>query len=184
MTIISVSVEAILSQSAEINPEVEAGHEQRCRTGKENCCSRSVRRLINLSMPGIKCLYAAHTNKSRVAAINTNWGALQGAADLFTLAHTGQVRLQWELESEYAKEHSKSTMAPNAFPGAEPHRPYLVPVFQLVVRKIELWHVSAEGSDFSFVSRAGDSTAVQHKHTGEVEAIWITRDTKHLLHSA
>lgn len=41
MTIISVSVEAILSQSAEINPEVEAGHEQRCRTEKEKALLQS-----------------------------------------------------------------------------------------------------------------------------------------------
>lgn len=56
-----------------------------------------------------------------------------------------------------------------------------MPVFESVVRKIEFWHVSTEGSDFFFIPCTGYSTAVQHQYTWEVEAIWIMGETKYFL---
>lgn len=41
--------------------------------------------------------------------------------------------------------------------------------------------MSTEGSNFFFVSCTCYSTAVQHQHTWEVEAIWIMGETQHFL---
>lgn len=49
---------------------------------------------------------------------------------------------------------------------------YLMPVFQFVVREVELKDVGAEGSDLVLVPGTGDATAVEHQHTGQVQAVW------------
>lgn len=49
---------------------------------------------------------------------------------------------------------------------------YLVPVFQFVVREVKLEDVGAEGGDLVLVPGTGDATAVEHQHTGQVQAVW------------
>lgn len=49
---------------------------------------------------------------------------------------------------------------------------YLVPIFQFVVREVELEDVGAEGGDLVLVPGTGDATAVEHQHTGQVQAVW------------
>lgn len=47
-----------------------------------------------------------------------------------------------------------------------------MPVFQFVVREVKLKDVGAEGGDLVLVPGTGDATAVEHQHTGQVQAVW------------
>lgn len=47
-----------------------------------------------------------------------------------------------------------------------------MPVFQFVVREVELKDVGAEGGDLVLVASTGDATAVEHQHTRQVQAVW------------
>lgn len=47
-----------------------------------------------------------------------------------------------------------------------------MPVLQLVMRQVQLDDMGTEGSNLSLVSRPADPTAVQHQHTGQVQAVW------------
>lgn len=47
-----------------------------------------------------------------------------------------------------------------------------MPVFQFVVREVELKDVGAEGGDLVLVAGTGDATAVEHQHTRQVQAVW------------
>lgn len=47
-----------------------------------------------------------------------------------------------------------------------------MPVLQLVMRQVQLHDMGAEGGDLSLVSSPADPTAIQHQHTGQVQAVW------------
>lgn len=53
-----------------------------------------------------------------------------------------------------------------------------MPVFQFIVRKIQLRHMSTEGSDFILIPCTGYATAVQYQHARKVEAIWNRQKEK------
>lgn len=68
--------------------------------------------------------------------------------------------------------HLQSVIAVKRYPVRCPSPFYLMPVFQFVVREVELKDVGAEGGDLVLVPGTGDATAVEHQHTGQVQAVW------------
>lgn len=92
------------------------------------------------------------------------------------LRQTDNKNLKWERAQQNTWYHEQCEDDCSISPKGSDRRAYLLPVFELVVRKVQLRHVSAKGSDFGFLARTGDPTAVQHQDAGEVEAIWVTGD--------
>lgn len=68
--------------------------------------------------------------------------------------------------------HLQSVIAVKRHPLRCPSPFYLMPVFQFVVREVELKDVGAEGGDLVLIPGTGDATAVEHQHTGQVQAVW------------
>lgn len=46
---------------------------------------------------------------------------------------------------------------------------YLPPVLQVIIWKVQLYHMGTEGGNLWFISSLGDATAVQYKHSGQVQ---------------
>lgn len=80
---------------------------------RESAVSRgSLRRLINLPVPGIKCLHATHTNKNRLEAVSANRNSPQVVGDLlFTLTHTDGKRVSSENQSQQGVKELKQCLS-------------------------------------------------------------------------